>query len=215
MRGQFVKRTIGCLGIGENERALAEIVEQQRRQHQTKPRAADGGRTDMAHVGVKRFRTGQRKEHAAHHREGDERICQHEAGRLAWTQRFENLGRRPDIDDAEQGNNDEPADHDWAEQAADTRGPATLHHEQSDQDRERQRQDEVFECRRDKPEALHGRKDGNGRRDDAVAIEQRGSHNAKQDENRNPRAVRDSLRRDQRQQGQDSAFAVVVGKPRS
>ena len=58
MRCQFVKRTVDCLGIGEYERALAEIVEQQRRQHQTEPGAADGGGPDMAHVGVKRFRAG-------------------------------------------------------------------------------------------------------------------------------------------------------------
>ena len=32
----------------------------------------------MTHVGVKRFRTGQRKENAAHDREGDDRISGYE-----------------------------------------------------------------------------------------------------------------------------------------
>src|SRR5262245_16880079 len=48
-----------------------------------------------------------------------------------------------------------------------------------------------------------------GRRDDAVAIEQRRARDAEQDQNRGPRTIGNSLH--QRQQRQDSAFAVVVG----
>src|SRR5262249_38567768 len=130
-------------------------------------------------------------------------------GRRIGTERFENFGRRPDIDGAEQPDDDEPGEHDRAEQAADARGAAVLHREQRDQDRQRQRQDEVVERRRDELEALHGGKHGNRRRDDAVAIEQRRARDAKQDQNRNLRTVGNFL--DQRQQRKDSAFAVVVG----
>jgi len=84
-----------------------------------------------------------------------------------------------------------------------------LHREQGDQDRERQRQDKVVERRRDELEALHGGKHGNRRRDHAVAIEQRRARDAEQDQNRNLRTVGNLL--DQRQQREDSAFAVVVG----
>src|SRR5215471_117032 len=42
-----------------------------------------------------------------------------------------------------------------------------------------------------------------------VAIEQRRARDAEQDQNRDPRTIRNSLH--QRQQRQDSAFAVVVG----
>jgi hypothetical protein len=69
----------------------------------------------MAHVGVKRFRAGQRKEHAAHHRKGDERICQDEPRGLARIDRFENGGCGGDVDGAEQADDDEPADHDRTE----------------------------------------------------------------------------------------------------
>jgi len=69
----------------------------------------------MAHIGVKRFRAGQREEHAAHHRKRDERICEHEARRRIWAERFENFGRRPDIDGAEQSDDHEPGEHDRAE----------------------------------------------------------------------------------------------------
>ena len=156
----------------------------------------------MAHVGVKRFRAGERKEHAPHHREGDERIREHETRRLMRTERFEYFGRRPDIDGAEQCDHGEPADHDRAEQAADARGAAALHREQPDQDRERNRQDEVFERRRDELEALDGGKHGNGRRDDAVAIKQSGAHDAEQDQNRDPRTVGHSLHQGQQRRHQ-------------
>ena len=56
------------------------------------------------------------------------------------------------------------------------RGPASLNHEQADQDRERERHDENVECRRDELEAFHRRKHRDRRRDDAVAIEQRRAH---------------------------------------
>ena len=60
-------------------------------------------------------------------------------------------------------------------------------------------------------EALHRRKHRDRRGDDAVAVEQRRAHDAEQDQNRNPGAVGDAVGRDQRQQRQDAAFAIVVG----
>ena len=124
----------------------------------------------MAHVGVKRFRAGQRKEHAAHHRKGDERICQDETRRLARIDRFENGGCGEDVHGAEQPDDEKPHDHHGTEQAADGRGPAVLHHEEPDQDCERQRQDEVVKSRRNQLEAFDGGEHGNGGRDDAVAV---------------------------------------------
>jgi hypothetical protein len=165
----------------------------------------------VAHVGIERLRPGQRKEHAAHDRESDERIGEHETRRLPRTERFENFGRCPDIDGAEQSDGDEPGDHDRAKQPADARGSPVLYHEQPDQDYEGQRQNEFFQVRRDELESLHRREHGNGRRDDAVAIEQRRSHDAEQDQNRKLGRVRNPFGSHQGQQRQNSAFAVVVG----
>ena len=165
----------------------------------------------MAHVGVKRFRAGQRKEHAAHHRKGDERICQDEPRRLARIDRFENGGRGNDVHGAEQPDDEKPHHHDRTEQAADGGGPAPLHHEEPDQDRERQRHDEIGKSRRDQLQAFDGGEHGNSRRDDAVAVKQRRPYDAQQDKHRNPRTVRDALAVHQRQQRQDPAFTVVVG----
>jgi hypothetical protein len=77
---------------------------------------------------------------------------------------------------------------------------AALHREQPDQNHQRQWQDELVEGGCDQLEAFHGRKHGNGRRDDAVAIEQRRSHNAEQDQNRKPGRVRNPFGGHQGQQ---------------
>ena len=146
----------------------------------------------MAHVGIERFPAGECEEHGADHREGNHRARGHETNRLDRAERFEDLRRCPNIDGTEQPDHDEPGDHDRAEQPADARGAATLDHEQPDQDRERNRQGEVVELRRDELEALHRRQHGNGRRDDAVAIEQRRAQDAEQDQkwNLGPSAMR-------------------------
>ena len=82
--------------IGENQRALAEIVQQQRRQDQAEPGAADRPWADMAHVGVKRLRRrSARGTHAAHDREGDDRVRSDEAHRLDRTERLQDLRRWP------------------------------------------------------------------------------------------------------------------------
>jgi hypothetical protein len=156
VRRQLVEWTVDGLGVGENQRTLPEVVEQQRRQDQAEPGAADGGWTDMAHVGVKGFRPGQSEEDAAHHREGDDRICRHETERLERIDRRDDCRRRPDIDGAEQPDDGEPGHHDRAEQPADGRGAMALDREQADQDRERHRQDEWVEGRGHELEALHG-----------------------------------------------------------
>ena len=123
----------------------------------------------------------------------------------------ENTRRGPDVDESQRADDDEPDDHDRTEQPADGRGPAPLNHEQADQDRERERQDENVECRRYELEAFHGRKHRDRRGDDAVAIEQRRSHDPEQDQNLDPRPVGYALGCDKRQQRQDAALAIVIG----
>ena len=41
--------------VAQHERALAEVVQRQRRQHQVEPGALDGRAAEMAHVGIERF----------------------------------------------------------------------------------------------------------------------------------------------------------------
>ena len=63
-------RKNGCsaaAGFAQQQRALAEVVQQQRRQHQREPRHPNRPLAEMAHVGVERFAAGDHQEDGAEH----------------------------------------------------------------------------------------------------------------------------------------------------
>ncbi len=55
------------LGSDEHERALAEVVEDERRHDEREPREADGPRAEVAHVGVERLAAGDGEDDGAEH----------------------------------------------------------------------------------------------------------------------------------------------------
>src|SRR5262245_21100626 len=87
-----------------------------------------------------------------------------------------------DPDHAQAGNGDEPNDDDRTEQAADTVRPILLDDEQRDKNGHRYRYDVRFEEWRRNLKTFHGAKHTDGRRDHAVAVQQRGAKDAKADE---------------------------------
>ena len=105
----------------------------------------------------------------------------------------------------------EPHDHDRPEDLADRFGAPPLHDEQPDQDHAGQRDDQVVERRRGDLEALDRAEHRDGRRDEPVAVEQRGAEHAEQHQPTGAAAGRPRARHDQRGEGEDAALAVVVG----
>ena len=97
----------------------------------------------MAHVGIERLTAGQSQEYAAQHDEERGRACDRKAHRFARIERLEDRRRRPDVDDAEDADNDKPHDHDRPEQPPDASGPTILKSKKSDQNDERCRHDEA------------------------------------------------------------------------
>ena len=65
--------------IGQQQRALAVVVGEQRGQHQPQPGAPDRLAAEMAHVGIERLGAGHRQRHGAQREEGDEAVVQAEA----------------------------------------------------------------------------------------------------------------------------------------
>ena len=121
-------------------------------------------------------------------------------------------GRRAgDAVQAERGDGQEPAEHDRPEDAADEGGALLLDGEQADQDDDGERHHGGRQRRRVDLEAFEGAQDGNRRRDGAVAVEQRGADQADDQEPGAPGAGLGVAGRQQGQQGDDAAFAVVVG----
>ena len=102
----------------------------------------------------------------------------------------------------------EPHGRDRAEPGGDPSRAVALHREEADHDHEAERQHVGLEGGRHEFEPLDGRKDGDGRRDDGVAIEQRGPDHAEQGDHEHV-VAHGSLR--ERHQGERAALAVVVG----
>ena len=53
------------MGVGQQQRPLAEIIQHQRRKREIEPRPADGLGAEMAHVGIQRFAARHRQHHAS------------------------------------------------------------------------------------------------------------------------------------------------------
>ena len=64
---------------------------------------------------------------------------------------------------------------------------------------------------RDEFQSLHGREDRDRRRDDTVAVQQGSADHPKQNQNGQPCPLGNLICRNEREQCQDAAFAVIVG----
>ena len=113
--------------------------------------------------------------------------------------------------DPEHREREEPEQGDRSEHDADASSAAALNHEQADQNADRDRDDEAFEPRCRDLEPFDRAEHGDRRRDHAVAVEQRCAEQAEHENDAMPRSAAGRRLRRQRHQGQDSAFAAVVG----
>ena len=106
----------------------------------------------------------------------------------------------------------EPRPHDRSEGPPDRAGPVALDGEQHGEDDQRDRDDEVLHRRRCHLEALDRREDRDRRRDHPVAVEERRAEDPERDERGLGRATLEAhAALDERDEGHDPAFALVVG----
>jgi hypothetical protein len=206
--------------IEQDERPLAEVVDQQRRQDKAVPGDADWTLAEVTHVGVERFAAGNGQHHRAQHREPAPSVHGEEAERPAWVHRHEHARHLHDPDDAEHDERHKPGHHDRPEQDANDVRSEALHHEQPDDDRKRDRQHERSEGRCLHRQPFDRAQHRDGGRDHAVAIQQRRAEDAEQHQEwasrREGRRVArwrliPSSRQHERGERQDASFAVVVG----
>ena len=95
------------LGVGDDQRALAEIIEHQRGQHQEQPRRLDRPAAEMAHVGIERLGAGHGEENAAEHDEADRAMGAKERDPRRWAQRAQDDPGVGNVQSAEHGVDDE------------------------------------------------------------------------------------------------------------
>ena len=166
------ERVFDRLGIDDDESALPEIVQRQRRQHDEQPRGLDRPFAEMAEVGVKRLRTGDGEEHGSERDEADHAVMEHERNGIKRVQRQQHFGLPPDRMDRGNRDDAEPDAHDRPEEGGDTRGAARLDRKQRQQNDHRHRHHIGIERRGDELDTFDGREHRQRRRDHGVAVEQ-------------------------------------------
>jgi hypothetical protein len=121
-------------GMGQHQRALAQVVEQQRRKHEAQPSRADRLLSEVTHVGIERLRPGDRQEDAAEDDEAQEAVLAKEDHAVVRQERPDDRGVVGDVVDAQPGDHQEPEAGDRAEEPRHAGGAPGLHQEQADQD---------------------------------------------------------------------------------
>ena len=210
-REQAEERVLECARIADEQGALAHVVERQRRQHESVPGETDRLLAEVAHVGIERLGAGQRQHDRPHHHE---QVPAAHAQEFEGTQRVEGREDRRmlrDLHCAGDREHREPDDDDRTEQLADGGRSIALAEEEADDHGHRDRQHVGLERRRDRLQPFHRAEHRDRRRDDAVAVEERGAeHAGEQQQRMQPRRSSGSLR-GQRREGHDAALAAVVG----
>ena len=174
------ERIFDRLRIGDHQRALPQIVQRQRRQHDEQPGGLDRPLAEMAEIGIERLGAGDREEHRAQRDEADHAVMEHERHRVERIERKQHLGMPHDRGDRRDRDDDEPDAHDRTEERRDPRRAARLHGEQHQQDDDRQRHHVGIERRGDELDAFDRRQHRQRRRDHGVAVEQRAADDAEQ-----------------------------------
>ena len=169
------------LRIGEHQRALAEIVERQRRQHEKKPGDLDRPATEMAHIGIERLGAGHRQKDRAEDEKADKPVIDEKGDTGQRIERAQNARRVGDVDRPEQSDDDEKDRHERAEEGRDFRRAVSLDGEDGNQHDDGERQDIVAEQRRADLQAFERRKHRNRRGDDRIAGEQRRAGDAEKE----------------------------------
>ena len=117
-RREQIERVLDRAGVGEKQRALAEIIEHQRGQDDGEPAEADRQAAEMAHIRIHRLAAGDGQEGGPEHRES-RCPARHEPGRSTACMRTERrrgcAGARTMPPHAEQADGDEPDQHHRAE----------------------------------------------------------------------------------------------------
>ena len=206
-----VERIRDLLRIDEQHRALAEVVEHQRRHREAEPCDPDRPLAEVAHVGVERLGAGDAQHDRAERHERDARVREQEHQRVVRRERFQDRGVVADVHQPEHCEHREPQHHHRPEELADALGAVALEQEQGGQHDQRDRHDPAVEARCRDLQSLDRGEDGDGGRDDAVAEEDRGAEDADEEQppaQRRPVAHR---RRREREHRDQAALAVVVG----
>src|SRR5712692_7209242 len=203
--GQEIEGVRYRLRLSEHERALAEVVEHEGRQHHDEPREPDRTAPEVAHVGVKRLGSGDGEHDGPQDKKACGSVAREKLEAVPGIEGEENGGGPSDLDSAEGPDGREPHEHDGPEDPAHAPRAVALADEEEEENGQGGGHHEVAQLGHSDLEPLDGAQHGDGRRDDAVAVEEGGAEEPERDDE----AVAPLLG-EQGEQGNDAAFAAVV-----
>ena len=192
----------------ENEGSLAEIIEQEAGKDQQQPGELDGPLAEVTEVGIERLGARDSEEDCTQREESRHPMREQEAHGKARIERDEDLGVLQDMRNARSRDYQEPQDGDRPEERGDACRSSRLHHEQSDDDAHRDRQDIWLKGGRYDLETLDRREHRYGRGNHRIPVEQRGTDHREDGNEAQPRSHH-PLRQCHERQG--ATLALVVG----
>ena len=210
VRRQVVEGLLDRQRLVQDQRALAEIVEDEPGQDEGEPGDADRQAAEVAHVGVERLGSRHRQHDGAQRHEGLRARDLEEAERAERVERLEHARVLDDLVEAEHAQDREPGQHDRPEQLADHRRPPALDQEQRHQHHGGERHDVGREGGRGGLQPLDRREHRDRGGDQPVAVEQRQAGDREPDDRLAQGAALGSRPRRQRAERQHAALAPVV-----
>ena len=164
----------------------------------------------MAEVGVKRLGAGDGEEDGAERIEADHSVVGNESEAVGRIERPQHAGIACDPKHTGNRNRHEPDRRDRPEQGRDLRRTPRLEGKEHDQDHHGDRHHVSVQCRSGDVHALDRGKNRQRRRNDGVAVEQRGADDAEQRDEAGGPARAAKRARGERHEGKRTALAVVV-----
>ena len=177
-RREQVERIADRRRLVQHERTLAEVVDDQRGEDEGEPADPDRPASEVAHVRIQRLGAGDGQHDRAHRDESGVGMIGEEGADVGGRQAAQHLGVLRDARQPGQYEHDEPDDHDRPEQPADLVRAPPLRREEHGKDDRTDRQHDIVRRRRGHLDALDRGQYRDGRRDQAVAVEQRGADDA-------------------------------------
>ena len=165
----------------------------------------------MAHVGVERLASGDGEDDGGENVEAGPAMMGEVVPSVMRREGPENFGIEGEVIGPEGANRDEPEDHDGSEKLADGAGALALNGEEGDEDGAAEGDDEGGGFREGDGEAFGGTEDGDGGSDDAVAVEQCGTHDGDESDDGDAAGLGGAeVFRNEGEKGKDAAFAFVI-----
>ena len=166
----------------------------------------------MPEVGVERLAARHDEEDGPQHQEAMPPVTREEVEPGERAQAREHGRHGGDLGHPQNGEDREPHEHDRTEHGAEARRPPALDEEEADEDCDGKGQHERLEDGGGNLEALHRAQDRDGRRDHAIAVEERGAEKSQRHDDVARLAPPSGARRmGQGHEGEDPPFSPVVG----